>query len=231
MQNKRAIIFLGLAALCGLATANAARNFGGDSAPALDTVPVVVATEAAALGTAADGKATVVAWPKATVPQGAFQSTNGLADRVLARSIVKGEPILESALLPEGAEAGLDALIPKRLRAVSIEIDEFIGVSGFVQPGSRVDVLATLRSRGEGGGSVTSVALDNVPVLAVDSRVERNEGGADREVRVVTLEVTPTQARTLTHAEDQGNIKLALRNPGDNDDARPVELVLGTEVY
>jgi pilus assembly protein CpaB len=226
------MLFFGLAALCGLATASAARSVLGrrsEPAPAVATVPVVVASEPAPLGQAVDpAKLEVVGWPADAVPQGAFGSPDGLESRVLARSLVKGEPVLESALLPQGAEAGLDSLIAESSRAVSVKVDQVVGVAGFVQPGSKVDVLGTLA--GAGKQAATRIILQNVRVLAMDTRVERNRGEAE-QVLVATLEVSPRQAEVLTHAENEGAIRLALRNPKDGGESRPVQMVLGTSVH
>lgn len=224
MKNRRALLFFGLAALCGLATASAARR--DDDGP--KGRPVVVAAAAVSLGSLVEPTVVdVVYMPDAAVPQGAFRSAASLTGRVLGRSLVKGEPVLESALLPEGSEAGLSALIEKNARAVAIEVDPYVGVGGFVQPGSRVDVLATQK---RGSDRRTDVLLENLRVLAVDVRVDEGDG-KPTEAKVVTLEVSAGQSAMLAHAAHEGTLKLALRNPSDDSDARPVEMVLGTDVH
>ena len=225
MKNKRALLFLGLAALCGLATASVARR-ATQQGPS--GVPVVVAGAPVSIGQAIDlTKLRMVRMPKETIPQGAFTNPNALGSRVLARSVVPGEPILESSLLPEGAQAGLAALLEEDARAISIQVDEIRGVAGFIQPGSKVDVLAT---GNRGGGDVTETVLQNVKVLAIDTKLDSNDGSA-QEARVVTLEVTPREATSLTEAESRGRLKLALRNPKNDEDSRPVQMVLGTDVF
>jgi pilus assembly protein CpaB len=221
MKNRRAVLFLGLAAVCGLATASVGWRADEGGPPG---VPVVVASAPALPGRSVDqSKLEVVSWPAKTVPQGAFTHPSALTNRVLARSVVAGEPILESTLLPVGTAAGLGALIEESSLAVSIKVDQFIGVGGFVQPGSRVDVVATLDGR-------TNVVLQNLKVLAVDVRVDRSEGSTE-PAQVVTLEVSPKQASTLTHAENAGSLKLALRNPNNDEESSTVQVVLGTDVY
>ena len=221
MKNRRSVLFLGLAAVCGMATASVGWK-ADDGGPR--GVPVVVASEAALPGRSVDqSKLQVMSWPAKTVPQGAFNHPSALTNRVLARSLVPGEPILESALLPVGTAAGLGALIEENSLAVSIQVDQFVGVGGFVQPGSRVDVVATLDGR-------TNVVLQNLKVLAVDVRVDRSEGSSE-PAQVVTLEVSPKQASTLTHAENSGSLKLALRNPNNDEESSTVQVVLGTDVY
>lgn len=226
MKNRRAILFLGLAALCGLATASVARK-AAQKGP--DGTPVVVAAAPASLGQAVDlSKVQIAYLPPGTIPQGAFSNPGSLASRVLARSVVPGEVILESSLLPEGAQAGLAALLGEKSRAISIQVDEFRGVAGFIQPGSKVDVLST--GNNGNGARTTETVLQNVKVLAVDTKLDSNDGTA-AAARVVTLEVSPRQAASLTHAESQGSLKLALRNPKNEDDSRPVQMVLGTDVF
>lgn len=226
MKNRRAILLLALAALSGLATAFVARR-AADQAPV--GLPIVVAGKAAELGNPAElAELRVVSWPpEQELPQGAFSAPGALAGRVLGRSVVPGEPILESSLLPQGSESGLGALIGETARAVSIQVDEFVGVGGFVQPGSKVDVLATASS---GSANRTDAILQNVRVLAVDVRTAKGDGTA-QVAHVVTLEVSPRQAQTLTQAEHSGKIKLALRNPKDDSQTRPVQMVLGTDVH
>ena len=239
MKNRRAKIFLGLSALCGLATATAARDLlasrGPADAPTTETVAVVVAGEPAPLGQLAEAaQPQLAAWPKELAPAGALASVEQLSGRVLARSLAKGEAILESALLPVGAEAGLDSLVGERSRAIAVEVDAFKGVAGFVHPGSRVDVAATLSAPSAGSEGApdksTALVIQNVRVLAVDDRLERGKGEAQRELKVVTLEVSPREAQALTHADHEGEIKLALRNPKDASVSRPVQVVLGTAV-
>ena len=235
MKNRRAILFLTLSAICGLLTAFAAPSLLESPAPAVeDKVPVVVAGGPAPLGSGVENAQPKLArWPAELIPAGAFQDPSQLEGRVLARALVKDEAILESTLLPPGAAAGLDSLIHESARAVSVHVDQFVGVAGFVQPGSRVDVLSTFTpasSEDSSGRSVTRAVLQNLRVLAVDTRLERS-GEATQEVQVATLEVSPEEAQVLAHAETQGPIKLALRNPKDEGQSRPAQLVLGIDVH
>jgi pilus assembly protein CpaB len=227
MRNRRAVLFLGLAAFSGLATAFVARQ-AAEQRPL--GMPVVVASQIATIGQAAElAQLRVVSWPHdEALPQGAFTDIGLLAGRVLARSVVPGEPVLESSLLPQGSEAGLGALIGESSRAVSVQVDEFVGVAGFVQPGSKVDVLATISNGG--GASRSEAVLQNVRVLAVDVRTAGGDG-TPQAARVVTLEVSPRQAESLVQAEASGKIKLAMRNPKDESHSRPIQMVLGTDVH
>ena len=226
MLNRRTLILLGLAGVSGLATAFAARQA---AVPVPVGTPIAVAGQVAVAGQTAElAQPRVVEWPAAeALPQGAFADPSLFAGRVLARSVVPGEPILESSLLPEGSQSGLASLIEERSRAVSIQVDEFQSVAGFVQPGSRVDVVASLQ--GAAGPRSESI-LQNVKVLAVDVRTAQGDG-TPQPARVVTLEVTPREAEKLSAAENGGRIKLAMRNPKDASKSRPVQIVLGTDVH
>jgi pilus assembly protein CpaB len=124
------------------------------------------------------------------------------------------EPLLEGKLATKGAGGGLSVTIPEGMRAVSVKVDEVIGVAGFVVPGTRVDVVLTLNPRGR-GESVTQVLLQNVPTLAAGASTQPDAQGKPQRVTVITLLVTPDQAETLILAANEGRIQLALRNTLD----------------
>lgn len=156
----------------------------------------------------------VVAWPENLVPEGSFRDIGHAVGRLPRRFYVPGEPILETGLFPKGSIGGLSPLIQSGFRAMSVQVDEIIGIAGFVSVGSTVDVLATLRRTVE-SEAFSQVILQGVRVLAVDRTLEPRKTESDERVDVVTLEVTPTQAKKLAFASAQGSIQLALRNPGD----------------
>lgn len=136
--------------------------------------------------------------------------------------ISKGEFILPNRLAGENAGAGLPALIPPGMRAVSVRVNEVVSVAGFVTPGTRVDVLLTGTPNAAGEQQTTTV-LQNVAVLASGHTLERTSTGEAQNTAVITLEVTPDDAQRLTLASSQGHIQLALRNPLDTkqDEVRP----------
>lgn len=221
MQNRRGLTFLVLAVLLGLGAAFMAREFTGNTpaaqAAGVPTTPVVVAQ--ADVGTAlsltlADLK--TVDWPTAHVPTGAITSVAGAEGRVTRRPIVAGEPVLEGALFEKGAEGGLPAVIAADHRAVSVKVDSVIGVAGFVKPGAKVDVLATLRRVDQKKSlPYSKVILQDVKVLAIDQKLEEARDGEAQLVSVVTLEVKPDQAQKLIYSAHEGRLQLALRTPGD----------------
>jgi len=221
MQNRRGILFLGLAVLAGLAAVLLARDWltreAPDIAMTVATESVVVAAVDLPAGTTLrERQFDIVEWPRDYLPSGVVGATNLVRDRVTKRAISAGEPLLESALLPIGAEAGLHAMISRDRRAISVQVDAVIGVAGWVKPGSRVDVLATLRRVDwERPLPFTKVILQDVKVLAIDQELEKVDSGSAEVVSVVTLEVTPEEAQSLAYAANEGALQLALRNPRD----------------
>ncbi len=181
------------------------------------TRPVVVAT--ANLPLAAELKANdlvVVDWPVDSVPEGVFPSENELVGRGLIDSVVKYEPILAAKLAPEGAGVGLPPVISPGMRALSVRVNDVVGVAGYVLPGTYVDVVATASPSNRPQEMTSKIVLSNVRVLTAGTRLEQDtEDGKPLQVTVVTLMVTPAQAERLTLASNEGKIQLALRNPLD----------------
>jgi len=227
MQNRRALFFFGLAILFGVAAAFAARTVLRDQAssaaqPAVATTPVVVARADVTVGTAlAAIQLDAVDWPRDYVPTGAYADVAKLAGRVLRRPLSRGEPVLESSLLPVGSEAGLPSVITNAKRAISVKVDPVVGVAGFVAPGTRVDVLATLRRLDtQGNLPYTKLILQDITVLAIDQKLEEAKNGEPELVSVVTMEVTPKQSEELTYAAHEGRLQLALRSPADHEEVK-----------
>jgi pilus assembly protein CpaB len=224
MKNRRALIFFALAVSFGVAAALLVQRVLDQQKPVqtearIDTTPVVVTKTA--LSQAAElssQQLQTVDWPTQYLPQGSFADPDGLKGRVLRRALAKGETVQESSLLPEGSEGGLASVIQEQRRAVSVEVDPIIGVAGFVRPGSRVDVLVTLRRLDWGSKQpYAKVVLQNVKVLAIDQRLEEVRNGDPELVSVVTLEVKPDQAEKLTYMSHEGKLQLALRSPKDEE--------------
>jgi pilus assembly protein CpaB len=158
----------------------------------------------------------VVEWPANSVPASAFHTTEEVVGRGVVAPIVEHEPILPDKLASKDAGAGLPPAIPEGKRALSVSVNEVIGVAGYVLPGTRVDVLATVNPSQNQTDVMSKVILTNVPVLAAGTKIERD--GTDNKpiaVTVVTLLVDPAEAERLTLASTEGKIQLALRNPLD----------------
>jgi pilus assembly protein CpaB len=184
------------------------------------TVPtkkVVVANADLSLGSelSADDL-TTLDWPASAIPEGAFDNPTALVGRGLISSVVHHEPILPGKLASKEAGSGLPPIIPNGKRAVSVKVNEVIGVAGYVLPGTHVDVLATANASNGAESMTTKVVLSNVEVLAAGTRLEQDSKDAKPiQVTVVTLLVTPEDAERLTLASTEGKIQLALRNPLD----------------
>lgn len=179
--------------------------------------PVVVAGADLCLGTKlSPDLLKVVFLPKDSLPETIYGSIEQVQDRVLITSMVANEPVLKSKLATEGILAGLHGVIEADKRAMSVKVDEVVGVAGFIYPGSRVDVLVTMKPLRSEEGPVSKIILQNVPVLTAGKMMEVKEGGEAVPVSVVTLEVTPEDAEKLALAATKGKIRLALRSSRDS---------------
>ena len=157
-------------------------------------------------------------WPVDIVPGGAFPDTAGLIDRVVKMEIYQGEVMIESKLAPDGSEGGFASIIPPGMRALTVSVNTYSGVSGFILPGTRVDVLVTVPSASKKEESSTKIILEDVQVLAVDQTFER-EGDDPVIVQSVTLLVKPEEAEKLALASTEGKLSLILRNTTDRAQA------------
>jgi pilus assembly protein CpaB len=181
------------------------------------TQPVVVAAADLQLGAALTKEdLRVVSFPSGQAPAGAFAQTDEIVGRGLIVSVVKNEPILPAKLASKEAGAGLPPVIPDGMRAVSVRVNEVIGVAGYVLPGTRVDVVATASPTNQPSDTTSKVVLANVLVLTAGTRMEHDQkDGKPVQVTVVTMAVTPEQSERLALASTEGKIVLALRNPLD----------------
>ena len=176
---------------------------------------VIVAAEDLQVGTKIEDKdIRFVRFPTADLPAGVFHMRTKVVGRGVVQPIARGEFILTSKLAGENAGSGLPSLIPPGMRAVSVRVNDTTSVSGFVLPGTRVDVLLTGNPQGSNEQQTTTV-LENVAVLATGTRMERNAAGEPQSSPVVTLLLSPDDVQRLTLATSQGHIQLALRNPLD----------------
>ena len=181
------------------------------------TDPVVVAAGNLPLGAELKKEdLTVVNFPKGQTPEGAFARKEDIIGRGLIVSTVKNEPILAAKLAPKEAGSGLPPVIPEGMRAVSVRVNEVVGVAGYVLPGTRVDVVATASPTSDTAQMTSKVVLSNMQVLTAGTRLEQDQkDGKPMQVTVVTLLVTPEQSERLALASTEGKIQLALRNPLD----------------
>jgi pilus assembly protein CpaB len=151
-------------------------------------------------------------------PPGTFHDFKEVEGKITIANVTTGQMLMTPLFAKDGEGGTLAAVVEKDKRAVTVRVDDVVGVAGFLMPGNRVDVVAT--SKDDHGGAFTSTTvLSNIKVLAVDqtAAVNSNEPVV---VRAVTLEVTPEDAELLLKAKAAGSIQLALRNPLDEGDAR-----------
>jgi pilus assembly protein CpaB len=227
-MSIRSILVALLAVLCGGSAALGIRAFLRNNLAegAVETVPVVVAADDVARFQALSTDMLIVRnYPKELAPPGSMKSLEDALGRVTLVSLGKGEPIPTDKLSVKGAGRGMGAIIPKGMRAFTINTPSIAShVAGFILPGSKVDVLLTIRTGGgdDGtGGTATATLLQNIEILAVDQRVEApSSSKVDvKELRSVTLLVTPEQASRLDMGQNAGTLHLTLRNPEDTEQA------------
>ena len=181
-----------------------------------EAVPVTVAVVDLAWGTKIQpDMVKKVAFLKESLPPGYFTDPKTLENRVLISPVKRNEPIIASRLAPETvAEGGVSAIVKPGHRAIAVKGDKVIGISGFIRPGNRVDVLVTLTDP-KSKLDVTKIVLENTLVLATGTQIQKNAEGEPAPVDVYTLEVTPDDGEKLGLAATQGKLQFALRNVTD----------------
>ncbi|MGH9502972.1 MAG: Flp pilus assembly protein CpaB [Terriglobales bacterium] len=185
---------------------------GGDAAPGVEVV--VAANDIPVGAKVGESDVKVVRFPAADLPPNCFHLKTSVVGHGAILPIAKGEFFLPNKLAGENAGSGMPSLIPPGMRAISVRVNEVIGVAGFVVPGTRVDVLLTGNPLGAPEQQTTTV-LENVAVIATGQKLERSTAGEPLVTPVITLLVSPDDAQKLTLATTQGKIQLALRNPLD----------------
>lgn len=227
-MDRRFVTVLGVSLLFALAVTVVfykltSAGSSGPAAPAAatETKDLVVAARPLPMGTmikAEDIK--LVKFPAAQYPKGAFAKPEEVIDRPVTSNILAEEPVLDGRLAVRGSGVGLAPKIPKGMRAVTISVTDVAGVSGFVLPGSRVDVLVTGNPPRAGGEILTRTVLQNMTVLSADQNLQTDQKTTAIAARTVTLLASPEQAETLTLAQSQGRVQLILRNGVDEDLAK-----------
>jgi pilus assembly protein CpaB len=198
----------------------------------METVPVVVAKRTLTVGTrltADDLK--VAAWPSRTPVAGAFADPATVIDRGVIAPIAENEPVTTTRVAGPEAGAGLPPIIPAGMRAISVRVNEVVGVAGFVLPGTRVDVLVAVADDGDASTRQEPMArtvVNNVQVLTAGTRYDQEEAKDGKAVRstVVTLAVLPADGERIALASNEGQLSLVLRNPLDIDPAETAGIKL-----
>jgi pilus assembly protein CpaB len=164
-------------------------------------------------------------WPQKIVPNGCFSDPADILGRVIKTEIYAGEAFIESKLAPEGSMGGFSSIIPVGMRALTVSVNSYSGVGGFILPNTHVDVLVTVPSPMNREYSRTRIILEDIKVLAVDQTYERDKDDPVT-VQTVTLLVTPEQAEKLVLASTEGKLQLSLRNTAD----RTMQTTSGTRL-
>jgi pilus assembly protein CpaB len=220
-RNTRTLLVLGVAVLMA-AIASYGVYLAVRSMPVREVevarAQAVVAARPLTLGTMlTKDDVKLVPWPAANQIPGGFAEIERVVNRGLIVAVSENEPLTEAKLAAVGAGAGLPPTITEGMRAVSIRVNEIIGVAGFVVPGTRVDVLVSIETKDR--EPITKSVLSNVQVLTAGTRYDQDRATAEGKpipTGVVTLLLTPDDAEKLVLASGEGRIMLTLRNPLDN---------------
>lgn len=225
MRNKRLIIALLAAIAFGLiAAVSVSRYLASAQAYTRNLANVVVAKVEIPVGTRVTKEVlTVAQFPRNVAPEGAIGAIDDkLIGRVVVTRISPREPVTESRLAPVGAAGGLSSVIPEGFRAMTVKVDDVVGVSGFIMPGTLVDIVVVTSPPKKSGQEemISKIVLQNIKVLASGQNIDKpkNDRDVERAVKAVTLQVTPEQAEKLALASSEGKLQLVMRNSVDQGD-------------
>jgi pilus assembly protein CpaB len=229
LKNLKPIALLVLALAIGLAAALSAAGWLQQQGSLSAQRIVVAAVDIDSGSRLAPPMTTVVDWPSGSVPEGAFTDPAALADRVVKVGLVRGEPLVARKLAPVGTQGGLSAVIAPGKRAMTVRVNDVVGVAGFALPGNHVDVVVNAtqdRGRSEMPLPTSMTVLEQVLVLAVAQEASRDDT-KPKVVNAVTLEVTPAEAEKLDLARSVGTLSLVLRNQMDRQSVTTAGITKG----
>lgn len=224
MRNKRLIIAVLAAITFGLIAAVSVKQYLLSAQTFNRTNDVVVAKVEIPVGSRIIAEQlTVAQFPMDVTPEGAIAKVDeSLIGRVAITSIAPRDPVTENKLAPVGAAGGLSSVIPEGFRAMTVKVDDVVGVSGFIMPGTLVDIVVVIQPpKGSGNEEMISkIVLQNIKVLASGQNIDKpkNDRDVERSIRAVTLQVTPEQAEKLALASSEGKLQLVMRNSVDQAD-------------
>ncbi|MFA5170682.1 MAG: Flp pilus assembly protein CpaB [Sulfuriferula sp.] len=219
MKNPRALVMIVVSVAIGVGAVVLASRWMAEQS-SVATTKIVVAANDIDLGTPlAPEMLKLLDWPNGSVPQGAIKDPKTLDSRVVKVSLQRGEPILDSKLAPLGTKGGLSAVIGEGKRAMTVRVNDVIGVAGFALPGNYVDIMVNteddnVKAQGQ-NKNISKIVLEHMLVLAVAQEASRDET-KPKVVNAVTLEVTPEEAEKLDLARSVGSLSLVLRNQMDS---------------
>jgi pilus assembly protein CpaB len=223
MKNIKAIGLLILAIITGLAAAVYAASWIAQRGSIASTKVVTAAVDIELGSKVNPQMLTSIDWPAGSVPEGAFTNIKDLEERVVKVGVQRGEAILERKLAPAGTKGGLSSVIADGKRAMTVRVNDVVGVAGFALPGNYVDVmLNTQQDRGSkdagGPNQISLTVLEQVLVLAVAQEANRDDT-KPKVVSAVTLELSPEDTEKLDLARSVGTLSLVLRNQLDKQTA------------
>ncbi|APC15223.1 Flp pilus assembly protein CpaB [Pseudomonas frederiksbergensis] len=217
-MSSRTLTLIALSLVLGLGAAWMANSWLSarlNASPDDNLKTVVVATVEISFGQMVEAQqVAVVRMPKDTVPDDAFDAPDKVVGKIATFSILRGDILRGARLAEHLGGSTLASLIEPNMRAISVRVDDVVGVGGFLLPGNRVDVLAT-KQTGSNSNAQAETILENLRVLAVDQTASTDKT-QPVVVRAVTLEMTPEQTVVLVKGMSEGKLQLALRNPLDN---------------
>ncbi len=224
MAKRRGLTLIFLSLLMAVGAAYVANEWViakvmPDQVAAEDKEKVVAAAISIPFATKVDERhLKLVDLPEGAAPEGFFTTIEEVVGKVSTTEIPRGEVLIAQRFREHSAGSTLAALVDRSMRAVTVRVDDVVGVAGFLLPGNRVDVLASRKQTNK--RAETETILHNIKVLAVDqtAAADTNEPVI---VRAVTLEMTPREAEELFRARTEGTIQLTLRNPLAKEEAPP----------
>jgi len=232
MKLTNGLLMLLVALLAGVAAVVMASRWM--QAHAKDSGQIAVAAVDIEIGAKlAPEQLKLVEWPSSSVPPGAFADLAALEGRVIKTSVTRGEPLIEGKLAPVGTRGGLSAVVAEGKRAMTVRVNDVVGVAGFALPGNYVDIMVNTQNdggkRGEKDKAISKIVLERILVLAVAQESDR-DATKPKVVNAVTLEVSPEHAEMLDLARSVGVLSLVLRNqadpkPGDTGGATKATLL------
>ncbi|SHN42681.1 pilus assembly protein CpaB [Duganella sacchari] len=223
MRNTRALVMIGVALFLALAAVVvAAQWIAGQSAS--NSNRVAVAMLDISMGARLTPELVhMVDWPASSVPPGAMTDAKSLEGRITRSNIQRGEPITEGKLAPAGTAGGLSSVVAEGKRAMTVRVNDVVGVAGFALPGNYVDILVNTSSDNRGDNltreqAISKIVLERILVLAIAQESNRDDT-KPKVVNAVTLELTPEQVEKLDLARSVGTLSLVLRNQIDPNSA------------
>lgn len=217
MRNTKALVLIGLAFLLSMTAALYAARWLGQRAKPASTQVVVAAMDIDLGARITPQMLSTVDWPVTSVPPGSFTTPQQLMNRVARVAVPRGDTVLERKLAPEGSQGGLSAVISEGKRAMTVRVNDVVGVAGFALPGTYVDVMVNLRQDAAGRENhISMTVLEHVLVLAVAQEASRDDL-KPKVVSAVTLELSLQDAEKLDLARSIGTLSLVLRNQADKE--------------